>query len=206
MGKRGPKPTDIRDLRIIATQWAIFLFALRDGQDGAIYKRKALVARVLPVKKARTLPAELRKQKWRIRAPLPPESHGWNQLQHARSLRHIQQAIQKIIRWERRLNTELFPGEHIGYFPSISEFVRRLRFHASGFLMAKRLPSYPNSDRLKSRDKRIQFFAKVLAGLDMGIRPAYAVKLLSGWRFPKHHIEQNWKAFTVDVYSKGTRT
>jgi hypothetical protein len=52
--------------------------------------------------------------------------------------------------------------------------------HAQEILDSKKLPTYPRaqfSDR-----KRVKFFAKVFAGLELGIAPTYAIRLLS--RFP----------------------
>ena len=208
MGKRGPKPIDVRDLQSTASQWAVFLFALRDGQPGAIYKvegpwkkikwngkvygrvpTRTIAAKVFPV--GGPLLPELKTKDWHTRPPVLPEPRAWKQLKQARSVRHLQQTIHRLDKWEKQAKG-LFPGEHIGHFPSIEEFIQRLRSSAKNFLLAKRLPSHPKSIRPKSDDKRIQFFAKVLAGSEMGIRPAYAVKLLSRWRLPKGYIEQRW--------------
>jgi hypothetical protein len=51
--------------------------------------------------------------------------------------------------------------------------------HAEDFLRAKRLPHCPKSNRPRSDTKRIEFFAKVLAGLKLGIAPATATKRLA---------------------------
>ncbi len=216
MGRPGPKPVNIWDLQIMAWQWAIFLFALRDGQPGAIYRvmgpwtkvkwrgkvcgrrpSKVLAARVLPVEKAKQMPARLRTKDWSIRAPIFPKQQAWGKLKQARSVREVQQAVSSLHKWKKQpmLQAGLFPGEHIGRFRSVEEFLRALYSYAMDLIQAKRLRSYPKSDRPKSDDKRIQFFAKVLAGLDLGIRPAYTVKLLKGWQYPRGTIEQRWAEF-----------
>ena len=61
----------------------------------------------------------------------------------------------------------------------------------SEILRAKRLWNYPRTNRPGSGDKRIQFFAKALAGLTLGIAPATATKRLSGWRWPRDWAEKN---------------
>jgi hypothetical protein len=44
---------------------------------------------------------------------------------------------------------------------------RVIDWHAHDLLKAKQLPNYPQSERPGSDNKRIWFFAKVLAGLDV---------------------------------------
>ena len=47
--------------------------------------------------------------------------------------------------------------------------------NAKGFLEARMLPSYPRSTRPRSDDKRVAFFAKVLAGFELGVAPAHYI-------------------------------
>ena len=75
--------------------------------------------------------------------------------------------------------------------PGLSAFRRALRDHGAELYRAKCLWTYPQAtDRAKSDDKRIEFFAKALAGLMLGISPATAMKRLSRWRLPKLWIKE----------------
>ena len=59
-----------------------------------------------------------------------------------------------------------------------------------GLYRATRLWNYPkDKGRPTSDNKRIEFFAKALAGLMLGISPATATKRLSHWKLP-----QLWKS------------
>ena len=55
---------------------------------------------------------------------------------------------------------------------------------------AKRFPHYPKNPRPSSDDKRLIFFAKVLAGLEHGLAPLSATKRLSHWDFSKESLEK----------------
>jgi hypothetical protein len=62
--------------------------------------------------------------------------------------------------------------------------------HAREILDSKELPTYPQakfSDR-----KRVKFFAKVFAGLELGIAPTYAIKLLSRFPLPEESWCRRW--------------
>lgn len=53
-------------------------------------------------------------------------------------------------------------------------------------LEAKRLWTYPRTDRPKSDDKRIEFFARSFAAITLGKSPATATaRWLAGWHWPK---------------------
>jgi hypothetical protein len=62
---------------------------------------------------------------------------------------------------------------------------RVIRTHAHDLLSAKWMPNYPRTERTRSDDKRILFYAKILAGLSLGIAPATAVKRLAHWGYPE---------------------
>lgn len=64
------------------------------------------------------------------------------------------------------------------------------RSHAGEIHGSKNQAAYPKakfSDR-----KRVRFFAKVFAGLEFGISPAYAIKLLSRISLPKEGWRHRW--------------
>jgi hypothetical protein len=122
-----------------------------------------------------------------------PTPELWEALKKARSEREIKHVARKIATWDRR--------QGLGYTPAPSrsqqaeyDFPRLLKLHARTVLEAKKLPEYPKSARPTSDDRRIWFFAKVLAGLMVRRSPLYTLKRLSGWHgeeFPK--LEQGEK-------------
>jgi hypothetical protein len=207
VGKRGPKPVVINQLRVTALVWAHFLYTLRDGQAGSIRKLKlgpwrttaplavlrwdevgrpesveqriragkmryetlrfgeTLIERDIVVRSTRKALREAEllvkgKTDWRLEPPILPKPKIWERLTKTRSVSDIRQIAR-------------------GLRKSDPVFASVLRSHAKTVLEAKQLPNYPGSDRKHSDDKRIWFFAKVLAGLELGIAPATATKRLA---------------------------
>lgn len=192
--------------------WTISLYELRDGRPGLLTKvgkfgpwqtvllpiltwadvghpnrdlsrapvarhryREAKIERreiVPPEKMNQALLQLVRSNKgWELTPPVPPSPEIWKQLKKARSVADVQR-VARSLRQRRRISrpqSELFHS------------------HAEELLRAKELPHYPKSNRPRSDDKRIQFFAKVLAGLGRGIAPATATKRLAHSVLPDRH-------------------
>ena len=70
-----------------------------------------------------------------------------------------------------------------------TEFPRVIRDHATELLRAKKGWNYPKKDRPKSDDKRVMFFAKILAGFMLGLSAGYATKRLAYWEWSKGWIQ-----------------
>lgn len=217
MGKRGRKPVDLELLKGSATVWASFLYTLRDGQSGLIQKVKwgpvielrpdakgyahqgsrvvfvgkkplryrssqvILGAKIIPLECATAKFPKLKLEKgWTISPPVLPKPEAWKQLKRARSVEEVRQAGESIRKWERKF----------GPLVAWRELPKTIHSHANEILGARRLPNYPRTNRPTSDDKRLLFFAKVMAGLTLGIAPATAVKRLGRWRFPKDWAEK----------------
>lgn len=215
VGKRGPKPVAINQLRMTALMWAAFLYTLRDGWVGSIRKlsfgrlrktaplavlrwdevgrperveqriragkmryesvwlRETLIEKDIVVRSTRKAlrQAELLvkgKADWRLEPPILPRRKVWERIKNTRFVSDIRQIAR-------------------GLRKSDPVFSSVLRSNAKAVLQAKELPNYPGSDRKNSDDKRIWFFAKVLAGLELGIAPATATKRLA--HFPSRLSE-----------------
>jgi hypothetical protein len=198
MGSRGPKALDQTNLVGLAGRWEYFLFLLRDGEDGAVFhvewgprkqvvlgNEQATVRAPLSIKSVSVLRAgdawqelarTLSNEDFAIIEPVISQPELWNELGEAQSPRAIHNAAQKMRRWVARYRPRI---------TGAAEFPRVVSAHAVELLEARKLPGYPRSDRPRSDDKRIEFFAKVLAGLELGIAAATAIKRLHGTRFPK---------------------
>jgi len=205
--RRGPKPINWEQLRSKAEVCGIFLFRLREGTPGLLTHIKGgvwhtkLLAELHedelghPEKvKQRTLAGQMsytpvryrvkmlavpptknaikdalaivkRSKYWKFTPPDLPKPGIWKRINAARSIGEFREV-------GRRLRQTS---------PGIASF---LSVHAKSLLQAKALPNYPKSARPRSDDKRIQFFAKVLAGLELGIAPATATKRLARLPFP----------------------
>ena len=211
MGKRGPKEVSVNRLMFAALGWAWFFRTLRDGEPGSVRKTKLgswrtsaplakirwdeigrpekvrqrilagqmrysriryrdiqIVADVVvrPTRKAlNTAAALVRGRKgWELQPPVLPRRELWQRLKRGRSVADVRQ----VARGLRRSH------------PTYSNIFNA---RAEDLLRAKQLPNYPRSDRPRSDEKRIWFFAKVLAGLEEGIAPLTATKRLA--HFPR---------------------
>jgi hypothetical protein len=205
MGLRGPKPVDVKHLQAEAMQWASFLYIVRDGVPGWIQRVKwsrfqagsaewarrgePLEAPILiPVSAAsQRLPKKMTAEKgWVIFRPIMPKPNIWKQLKKARTVPQIKGAVRGI----GKLRTAFVSSTPWGQNPAGA-----FRHYADGILAAKRLPNYPKTNRPRSDDKRVEFLAKTMAGLTLGLAPITAVKRLSHWRWPKDSIERGLKEF-----------
>jgi hypothetical protein len=70
------------------------------------------------------------------------------------------------------------------------ELTDALDLYADKVFIAKKLPNYPKTDRARSDDKRVEFWAKTMTGASLGIAPITAVKRLSHWHWPKDWVQQ----------------
>jgi hypothetical protein len=186
MGKRGPQPIDIERLKNTAKGWATVLFGLRDGAKGVAEKwGQGLVISIVAAKnrrKTEKLLEDLKKRGYRIGWPVYSSPRIWTDLKHAVSIRQASGAIRALRRWRR---VEL---------PNVGKdnVLLMLQHNPRIFLRAKVLPNYPRRPE-SNDDKRVIFFAKVLAGLEMDRTPLYTTKTLSGWRCKNY-----WSDVSID--------
>lgn len=124
--------------------------------------------------------------------PMLPLPKVWLQLRIAASLAEMRRALRST---EKYLNRNWS-----GWFGR--EYPRALERHAGALLAAKRLFSYPKSERRSSDDKRVHFFAKVLAGLELGRSPLYTLKKLSHWRPSKDLATNPYQKFAANFPSQ----
>jgi hypothetical protein len=196
---------DVAILRGAAGRWAYFLYALRDGEDGAVFhvewgpwepvtfgSKEVMVRGPHRIKRAGVLRAgeawqelvrRLRSQSntdesedFAVIKPVVPQPEVWKQLQHAPSSDGLRKVAAEMRAWVNRERPRI---------TGASDFPRVIAAHAKELLEARRLPSYPHSNRPRSEDKRVEFFSKALAGLELGIAPVTAIKRLHRERFPK---------------------
>ncbi len=203
---------NLERLKTEAIGWAEFLYTLRDGQPGLVEKVKwnpfktvdsgggkkvrmrtsrIICAQILPLKATRAVMDELYKQLkknkgWVFLRPTLPNRAAWERLKKARTVLEVRRAAGTM-----RANFYLPSGSS----KPASVFIRE---HADDLLLAKKLPHYPRQ-AASNDDKRIVFFAKILAGLSLGIRPLYATKRLGHWRWPKDHASAALREFTASA-------
>jgi hypothetical protein len=200
--KPGPKSVDVDQLRFQATALAGNLWVLRDGRPGMLHsKRGVWVSRKIPLISwdevgrpekvtQRILRGEMEYETMRykvrqfaiepttkafrdalarvkcskdlilVERPTVARPEIWKRLSGSRSAVDIREISRRIRQQDPLLASTLYS-------------------YAEGLLEAKLLHNYPKSKRPSSDDKRIDFFAKVLAGLRLGIAPATATKRLS---------------------------
>jgi len=187
-------------------QWASFLYLLRDGVPGLIEhvkwspfqlpvsgewaRRGELVEApiLIPVSAAsQRLPRKMTTEDgWVIHRPVMPKPAVWEQLRRARTVAQIKAAARGI-------------GKLRSCFASSTPWAQNpagaFRHYAEDILAAKRLPNYPRTQRPRSDDKRVEFLAKTMAGLTLGLAPITSLKRLSHWRWPKDMAERGLKEF-----------
>lgn len=105
--------------------------------------------------------------------PVQEKKELWNALLKAERESDLKEVADGIARW-------------IPPIPGHRDFRNVLKKCGVELGLAKHLWFYPrDSDRPSSDNKRIDFFAKTLAGLMLGVSPATAAKKLSQWKLPK---------------------
>ena len=190
MGLRGPKPADIGTLKVYATEWSFFLYELRGGGPVEVYKVKRAKRFELKdnrwvdqtkhifVKKFHPASEEARhwlerppSGEWYVTRPLPEAPEVWKQLKRARSNSDIVQFLAEVEK--RKTKEECIPGN------LWHTLLHGAREHASELLKARHLPHYPREEgeRPSSDNKRVDFWAKVLAGAALGLAPATGLVL-----------------------------
>ncbi len=209
-----PAGIDVGFLRVQAYAWTFVLCRVRDGDPGYLAKivscepgkprlraimgylpffeviaqaerrrrglSRAHDRRVEVVKVAVVLPEKLEharqllrgKKGWILMPPEPPRPEIWERLKRARSVAEVRQTARDLHERNRMISAPQWEAFHS---------------HAEDLLRAKKLHNYPKSNRPHSDDKRIHFFAKVLAGLMQGIAPATATKRLARLPLPNSH-------------------
>jgi len=126
-------------------------------------------------------------------SPRLPSPGVWEQLKRAGSLAEMRRALRFLEKY-LKMNWS-------GWFGR--ECPHRLDRHVDALLAAKRLFNYPRSKRTRSDDKRIVFFARVLAGLELGRSPLYAIKRLSYWRPLKDLTTKPLQEFVASLPRRG---
>lgn len=105
--------------------------------------------------------------------PVPEKKDLWSALLKVERESDLKEVAEGIARW-------------IPPIPGHRDFRNVLKKCGVELGSAKDLWFYPrDSDRPSSDNKRIDFFAKTLAGLMQGVAPATAAKKLSQWKLPK---------------------
>lgn len=147
----------------------------------AIFSQKIIVAYMIPVDwRERRLPLGLTesssgKFSWLFTLPINRRPAIWQQLKNAHSIGQMRRALRRMRAWAK-------PHPEL----------RHLYPHARDLLKVRRLHNYPKNERASSDNKRIELFAKALAGLEFGLAPATARHRLRGYRFlrePAEHLD-----------------
>jgi len=194
---RPRKLADPKRLEEQAVSWAMFFYDLRDEQPGLVYREsrqpKNIVAEIIPAgpksKKVNEFIRRIKKtagaDSWVIFEPLSPAPHAWEQLKRARTADAVRKAAASIRPWElHRIESDyrmIEPDYQQMIGANSSDAICE---HAEALVRAKQLPEYPR-DPASNDDKRIIFFAKVMAGLMFGLAPLTTIRRLSHWRLPR---------------------
>ncbi len=202
MGKRGIHPVSIADLLFWEQQWWFTFKYLRDGaaaQAIAYWPQpsspqwKPRVSGIQELDRDR-LGLWITKENRRLEdfhktagiesrhwPGIPAERELWQRLLRAETVRQVRAICGESTRW---LNP-VWRGRI---------FVQSLRDHADEFLAAKKDSRYPRDVRRESSDlKRIDYFARAMAGIEMNISPVTAIDRLRKW---KHSARCScWRCF-----------
>lgn len=187
MGLRGPKPVNRERLEFRALQFANFLYTLRDGYGQFIKSRGPRGSIEIPSfsgSSRETLEFIQRLQKlsgipFEVVPCINSRPAAWEQLKRAQTEEEIRRAARSIRHWAQQVERSDWRTE----FPGV------ISDHAKNLLCAKKGWNYPRKRRPKSDDKRVLFFAKVLAGFMFGLSPGYATKKLAYWDWSKEWIQ-----------------
>lgn len=113
----------------------------------------------------------------RRRNSIPAEPHIWEALKRAKNAAEVRRAFSRSKHWLTDEWKQTFPNGGFVSFPSLPA---TLYDHADKFCKAKLDSRYPRGHTPRSDDKRIEYLARVLAGLSLRkrMRPSYADKTL----------------------------
>lgn len=189
MGRRGPRAIDKGRLNFRAVQLANFFFTLRDGQPARIRTQgrggwiEAGTIVSQNSTEARKFVGGLRRLSgtpWQVIPEICPDRTGWELLKTAHTEMEIRRAAKNIGHWARFVERSDWRTEIPG---AIAKY-------AKDVLRAKTNWAYPRDlHRPTSDDKRVLFFAKILAGLVLDLSPTYAIKVLAYWPWTKEWIQ-----------------
>jgi hypothetical protein len=116
-----------------------------------------------------------------ITPPIPSERRLWEALKRAGTATQVRRICSRSKRW---LKPRLEFGS--GSFMEPWPFRRVLYRDAEKFCRAKFDPRYPRQDNRKSGDyRRIEYLARVLAGLTLRLAPSTAVEMLRKMKHPE---------------------
>lgn len=177
MGKRGPAPISLNELMFWESEWYWVFHLLRGELPSYEQKlvgeavRKQLRAELAELEKSSPkdftqkewVPFRSGQIRWQLtrRKPLS-EPEVWRQLVQAQTAEQVRKACEESKRW---LNPK-----------AGRPYVQLLHDKAEQFVRAKKYAYYPR--RASGDVKRIAFFARVMAGITLGISPITAVDRL----------------------------
>jgi hypothetical protein len=193
MGRRGPHAIDKERLNFRAVQFANCFFTLRDGQPARIRTQGPggwiEAGTIIPQdqNEARKFVEGLNRLSgtpWQIIPEICPNQTAWELLKRARTEVEIRRAAKSIADWAP-----------MGRSDWRTEIPRAIRKHAKDLVRAKNNWAYPRDlSRPTSDDKRVVFFAKILASLASGLSPTYSIKVLAYWPWTKEWIQGEFVA------------
>jgi hypothetical protein len=112
---------------------------------------------------------------------IPSERSLWEALKRAQTASQVRRICTRSKIWLKP-RLEFPDGSFMEYWP----WRRVLYRDAEKFCHAKRDPRYPERDKRKSGDyRRLEFLARVMAGLTVGLAPSTAVEMLRKAKHPE---------------------
>jgi len=174
------KSQKLNDLLLWEQEWYQAFRQLRDGLPERSY-RAPVFEREEPSNPNEPEKFAIRWEVVRMKG-WPPEPGLWDALVRARTPGAVREVCR---RWEKWLH----PGSGLQPYP------QRLAEHATEFLKIMKDKRFPRSLRPSSDKKRLDYFARGMAGIDTGVSPITAIDRL---RKMKHRRECdcwrcNWK-------------
>lgn len=179
MGKRGPQPTQLRDLVFWEGLWYWVFYHLRgvlpSYENVTMNKEVRKQLKVELNELGKLIPSDLAEEDWLARRKMEidrevkprvsvSEPTVWTALVNAQTAEDVRKACRQSKRW---LNPK-WQGR---------AYVQKLFDHAKEFVLAKNTNTYyPRSQ--SGDEKRITFFARAMAGIEMGLSPNTAIDKL----------------------------
>jgi hypothetical protein len=198
---RGPRSINFAELLRRAESMAASLYALFEGRPGFLVHSKGGVWKTKQMAllreeelgrpdkvRERILEGQMQYEPLRFKMSVlivPPTDQGRKDakalVRHNRHWRYTQDIVPRPEMWERLIKARsLADVRNIAsrLRPDHPMLASMLHSYAGDFLRAKRLHNYPMSNRPSSEYKRIEFYARVFAGLSLGIAPATTTRRL----------------------------